>query len=94
MPRHLAPRNWARRGSGGRAKAAPTRPAPRGRGQRRGRRPGRRPDPLLAQLPGLRRYATALVGNAADADDLVQDCIERALAAATRCAIPRASDAG
>jgi RNA polymerase sigma-70 factor (ECF subfamily) len=35
---------------------------------------------LLAQLPGLRRYATALVGNAADADDLVQDCIERALA--------------
>jgi RNA polymerase sigma factor (sigma-70 family) len=35
---------------------------------------------LLAQLPGLRRYATALVGNAADADDLVQDCVERALA--------------
>ena len=34
---------------------------------------------LLAQLPGLRRYAAALVGNAADADDLVQDCIERAL---------------
>lgn len=35
---------------------------------------------LLAQLPGLRRYAVALVGNAADADDLVQDCLERALA--------------
>ena len=43
---------------------------------------------LLAQLPGLRRYATALVGNAADAEDafqatfldLVQDCVERALA--------------
>ena len=35
---------------------------------------------LLAQLPGLRRYAAALAGNAADADDLVQDCIERALA--------------
>lgn len=34
---------------------------------------------LLAQVPGLRRYAAALVGNAADADDLVQDCIERAL---------------
>ena len=35
---------------------------------------------LLAHLPGLRRYAAALVGNAADADDLVQDCLERALA--------------
>jgi RNA polymerase sigma-70 factor (ECF subfamily) len=35
---------------------------------------------LLAQLPGLRRYAAALSGNAADADDVVQDCIERALA--------------
>jgi RNA polymerase sigma-70 factor (ECF subfamily) len=34
---------------------------------------------LIAQLPGLRRYATALVGNAALADDLVQDSIERAL---------------
>ena len=36
-------------------------------------------DALVAQLPGLRRYAMALVGNAARADDLVQDCIERAL---------------
>ena len=36
-------------------------------------------DALVAQLPGLRRYAMALVGNAAKADDLVQDCIERAL---------------
>jgi len=36
-------------------------------------------DALVAQLPGLRRYAVALVGNAARADDLVQDCIERAL---------------
>jgi RNA polymerase sigma-70 factor (ECF subfamily) len=36
-------------------------------------------DALVAQLPGLRRYAIALVGNAALADDLVQDCIERAL---------------
>jgi RNA polymerase sigma-70 factor (ECF subfamily) len=36
-------------------------------------------DALIAQLPALRRYATALVGQAAAADDLVQDCIERAL---------------
>jgi RNA polymerase sigma-70 factor (ECF subfamily) len=34
---------------------------------------------LIAQLPALRRYATALTGHAALADDLVQDCIERAL---------------
>ena len=33
---------------------------------------------LTAQLPALRRYAIVLVGNTA-ADDLVQDCIERAL---------------
>jgi RNA polymerase sigma-70 factor (ECF subfamily) len=39
---------------------------------------------LTAQLPGLRRYATALVGNAAAADDLVQDCIERALRQASK----------
>jgi RNA polymerase sigma-70 factor, ECF subfamily len=37
-------------------------------------------DALVAQLPALRRYAVALVSNAALADDLVQDCIERALA--------------
>lgn len=37
-------------------------------------------DALVAQLPSLRRYAVALAGNAALADDLVQDCIERALA--------------
>jgi RNA polymerase sigma-70 factor (ECF subfamily) len=36
-------------------------------------------DALVTQLPGLRRYAMALAGNAALADDLVQDCIERAL---------------
>jgi RNA polymerase sigma factor (sigma-70 family) len=35
---------------------------------------------IAAQVPRLRRYATALLGNAADADDLVQDCVERALA--------------
>jgi RNA polymerase sigma-70 factor, ECF subfamily len=34
---------------------------------------------LIAQLPALRRYALALVGGSALADDLVQDCIERAL---------------
>lgn len=34
---------------------------------------------LVAQLPGLRRYAVALVGNAALADDLVQEAIERAI---------------
>ncbi len=34
---------------------------------------------LIAQLPALRRYARGLCGNAAAADDLVQDCIERAL---------------
>lgn len=31
-------------------------------------------------IPGLRRYANALVRNPADADDLVQDCLERAVA--------------
>jgi RNA polymerase sigma-70 factor (ECF subfamily) len=36
-------------------------------------------DALTAELPGLRRFATALCGNASLADDLVQDCIERAL---------------
>ncbi len=34
---------------------------------------------LTAQLPALRRYAQVLIGNKAAADDLVQDCIERAL---------------
>jgi RNA polymerase sigma-70 factor (ECF subfamily) len=36
-------------------------------------------DRLVAQLPPLRRFALALSGNAALADDLVQDCIEKAL---------------
>lgn len=30
-------------------------------------------------IPGLRRYARALTGNAATADDLVQDCLERTI---------------
>jgi RNA polymerase sigma-70 factor (ECF subfamily) len=34
---------------------------------------------LIAQVPTLRRYATALCGDASLADDLVQDGIERAL---------------
>ncbi|HEX3651630.1 MAG TPA: RNA polymerase sigma factor [Rhizomicrobium sp.] len=34
---------------------------------------------LIAQLPTLRRYAVALSGSVANGDDLVQDCIERAL---------------
>jgi len=31
------------------------------------------------QIPALRRYARALVGNRAAADDLVQDCLEKAV---------------
>lgn len=34
---------------------------------------------LIAQLPRLRSYAAGLVGSVSAADDLVQDCIERAL---------------
>jgi RNA polymerase sigma-70 factor (ECF subfamily) len=34
---------------------------------------------LAAELPHLRRFSRALVGDAAVADDLVQDCLERAL---------------
>lgn len=33
---------------------------------------------LVREIPGLRRYARALVGNREQADDLVQDCLERA----------------
>lgn len=33
---------------------------------------------IVEQLPGLRRYARALTGNAWAADDLVQDTLERA----------------
>ena len=36
--------------------------------------------PLLTWVPRLRRYARALAGNRADADDLVQDTLERAWA--------------
>ena len=34
--------------------------------------------PIIAQIPHLRRYARALLGDANLADDLVQDCLERA----------------
>lgn len=34
--------------------------------------------PILAQIPHLRRYARALLGDKARAEDLVQDCLERA----------------
>jgi RNA polymerase sigma-70 factor, ECF subfamily len=34
---------------------------------------------LAGELPTLRRFARALTGDAALADDLVQDCLERAL---------------
>jgi RNA polymerase sigma-70 factor, ECF subfamily len=34
---------------------------------------------VVALLPRLRRFALSLTGNAADADDLVQDSVERAL---------------
>jgi RNA polymerase sigma-70 factor, ECF subfamily len=34
---------------------------------------------LIAQLPALRRYTVALAGSVTVAEDLVQDCIERAL---------------
>jgi RNA polymerase sigma factor (sigma-70 family) len=34
---------------------------------------------MAALLPRLRRFALALTGNGADADDLVQDTVERAL---------------
>jgi RNA polymerase sigma factor (sigma-70 family) len=35
-------------------------------------------DDIIAEIPRLRRYARALVGSATDADDLVQDTLERA----------------
>ncbi len=37
---------------------------------------------LHEHIPALRRYARALVGEAALADDLVQDCLERAVSRA------------
>lgn len=34
---------------------------------------------LVGQIPALLRYATALTGNPVHAEDLLQDCLERAL---------------
>jgi RNA polymerase sigma-70 factor (ECF subfamily) len=39
-----------------------------------------RRDAVAAEIPRLRRYARALVGSNAEADDLIQDTLERALA--------------
>ncbi|WP_300299345.1 sigma-70 family RNA polymerase sigma factor [Ferrovibrio sp.] len=45
----------------------------------------RQPHPIEAEIPRLRRFALALTRDRALADDVVQDCLERALAAwATR----------
>jgi RNA polymerase sigma-70 factor (ECF subfamily) len=38
-----------------------------------------RKDAIAAEIPRLRRYARALTGGDAEADDLVQDCLERAI---------------
>lgn len=35
---------------------------------------------IAAEIPRLRRYARALLGDSAEADDLVQECLARALA--------------
>ena len=43
---------------------------------------------LVTQLPALRRYAIGLVGRSALADDLVQDCFERALGRAAQLREP------
>ncbi|HZD26257.1 MAG TPA: sigma-70 family RNA polymerase sigma factor, partial [Alphaproteobacteria bacterium] len=37
------------------------------------------PDTLNAEIPHLRRYASALSGDRDQADDLVQDCLVRAI---------------
>jgi RNA polymerase sigma-70 factor (ECF subfamily) len=39
----------------------------------------RKRDAIIAEIPRLRRFARALVGDPSDADDLVQDCLLRAL---------------
>jgi RNA polymerase sigma-70 factor (ECF subfamily) len=41
-------------------------------------------DDIAEQVPGLRRYARALVGDRGCADDLVQDTLERSLRYATQ----------
>jgi RNA polymerase sigma-70 factor, ECF subfamily len=39
-----------------------------------------RREAVTAEIPRLRRYARALVGDSSEADDLIQDTLERALA--------------
>jgi len=49
---------------------------------RRDRRPARAADVpcnLADQINSLRRYARALLGNSSDVEDLVQECLTRAL---------------
>lgn len=41
---------------------------------------GLRQDAIAAEIPRLRRYARALIGSGTEADDLVQDTLERGLA--------------
>ena len=38
-----------------------------------------RPDAVAAEIPKLRRYARALLGDSGEADDLIQDTLERAI---------------
>ncbi|WP_126976910.1 sigma-70 family RNA polymerase sigma factor [Frigidibacter oleivorans] len=47
-------------------------------------------DEIEAQIPALRRHARALTRDASRADDLVQDCLERAVAARDRFRGPEA----
>jgi RNA polymerase sigma-70 factor (ECF subfamily) len=42
-------------------------------------RPMSRPDAVAAEIPRLRRYARALLGDSGEADDLIQDTLERAI---------------
>lgn len=44
---------------------------------------------LVEQLPALRRYALSLSGSLAAGDDLVQDCLERALRQSDRLRDPQ-----
>jgi RNA polymerase sigma-70 factor (ECF subfamily) len=44
---------------------------------------------LITQLPALRRYAAALSGSMGAGDDLVQDCLERALRQGDRLRDPQ-----
>lgn len=60
-------------------RGGPLPPAPREQWQE-AKRVAKTDTTVLEHIPGLRRYARALAGSAADADDLVQECLSRALA--------------